>query len=558
MKYFTALLIFLHIFVSTGCQSKTQGHYYVSNNGSDNANGRTPQTAWKSIDKVNSARFLPGDTVYFEAGSTWRGTLQVDPGAIGKPVVYTRYGTGKNPRFIGSEMAGNWQSVKPGSVWKASGTFEDMRKYYGAEIWFLEKDSVIWGDFQEYTPDLSNLKKEYDWTWSNGAVYVCSPENPGTRYDGVEVPQRERCVTASSEASSYIVIDGIDMAFSKRSGYYSGYPEVYKQTDLTIRNCHIAYIGLKGASSAYGIVAFHSNFLVENCVINDCGRRAISVNMYTKRPAGEEINIRNLVIRNNVFKRGYHTTSLDLAMMEECKGDTIREVYFYNNYIDDHEIFMEGEDKLSNQIFTQEGAGYISNVYIYNNIFNRSTGRNILIEGGDSVFIWNNTIFGHNENITKSPYSNVSLNHVRNVDYRNNILYDNLGNNNLNSHGVMMYYVPGRFIQKDYNLYYSLFPGTERHFSTHRVNNAQDGSVGYWNTLQWGTYKSRNPLFEQHSPVPADPGFVDNRNDFHLRPGSPAIGAGVPIKMITTDFYGDPVNNPPDLGAIRFNPGSTK
>lgn len=113
--------------------------YYVSQNGDDRNDGLTPETAWRTLDKVNSAtirdhgylgedkdiianlntkefpayawavenpdlwaELIPGDVVLFERGSIWRGQL------IGaKGVTYSAYGEGSKPEIWGSPENGS-------------------------------------------------------------------------------------------------------------------------------------------------------------------------------------------------------------------------------------------------------------------------------------------------------------------------------------------------------------------------------------------------------------------------------------------------------------------
>ena len=113
--------------------------YYVSPNGDDNNDGLTPETAWKSLDKINSATIRdhsylgsdqdiveqlnteefpayawavenpdnwaelnPGDVVLFERGGIWRGQF------IGaKGVTYSAYGEGAKPEIWGSPENGS-------------------------------------------------------------------------------------------------------------------------------------------------------------------------------------------------------------------------------------------------------------------------------------------------------------------------------------------------------------------------------------------------------------------------------------------------------------------
>jgi hypothetical protein len=55
--------------------------YYVRNGGSDSADGRSHETAWATVQKVNSHSFSAGDSVLFQEGGIWKGqTLTVDWG----------------------------------------------------------------------------------------------------------------------------------------------------------------------------------------------------------------------------------------------------------------------------------------------------------------------------------------------------------------------------------------------------------------------------------------------------------------------------------------------
>jgi hypothetical protein len=72
--------------------------YYVSPRGSDANTGTSPANAWRTVGRVNQARYLrPGDVVLFEAGASFDdATLMPDvSGAPGAPIVYGAYGTGR-------------------------------------------------------------------------------------------------------------------------------------------------------------------------------------------------------------------------------------------------------------------------------------------------------------------------------------------------------------------------------------------------------------------------------------------------------------------------------
>ena len=71
--------------------------YYVSNDGDDANDGRTPETAWKTITKLNEANLKAGDCVRFRRGALFRG-VRVNCKA---GVTYTAYGEGEKPCFYG-------------------------------------------------------------------------------------------------------------------------------------------------------------------------------------------------------------------------------------------------------------------------------------------------------------------------------------------------------------------------------------------------------------------------------------------------------------------------
>src|SRR5688572_628179 len=45
--------------------------YYVSPSGDDANDGRSPQTAWRTIDRANGRNWNPGDALLFEGGQTF-------------------------------------------------------------------------------------------------------------------------------------------------------------------------------------------------------------------------------------------------------------------------------------------------------------------------------------------------------------------------------------------------------------------------------------------------------------------------------------------------------
>lgn len=82
--------------------------YYVdAQAGSDGNSGQSAATAWQSLERVNTANFLPDDEILLKAGSSWTGHLSPHgSGAAGHPIRIGRYGTGERPRIDGGGLTG--------------------------------------------------------------------------------------------------------------------------------------------------------------------------------------------------------------------------------------------------------------------------------------------------------------------------------------------------------------------------------------------------------------------------------------------------------------------
>ncbi|MFC4992329.1 right-handed parallel beta-helix repeat-containing protein [Rubritalea tangerina] len=75
--------------------------YFVSNrHGNDKNDGRSPQSPWRSLNKLNTSTFQPGDTIHLESDTTYRGTLTLkDSGSKKHPITLTNYGKGAKPHI---------------------------------------------------------------------------------------------------------------------------------------------------------------------------------------------------------------------------------------------------------------------------------------------------------------------------------------------------------------------------------------------------------------------------------------------------------------------------
>jgi len=93
--------------------------YYVSHGGSDDNDGRSPETSWRTLAKVNAYPIQPGDSVLLKRGDSWREQLIPHSGSEDGYVTYGAYGEGDKPVLLGSVELNDpddWVEVSDG-VW---------------------------------------------------------------------------------------------------------------------------------------------------------------------------------------------------------------------------------------------------------------------------------------------------------------------------------------------------------------------------------------------------------------------------------------------------------
>jgi len=196
--------------------------YYVSSSGSDSNTGTSPQQAWKSIDKVNETAFKAGDSIFFEGGQTFSGSVRFDAndsGTEANPVTVGSYGSGR--AIISS-------ADKHGLYAKNTSAFVVK------DLVFVGAGSDVDADFSgiRFFADRSGLKPEH--------IRIDNVEASGYRQRGIEI----------------VAGRGSDRGFE----------------DVRITNCDIHDSGDKGISS-YGSKRgsgwSHRNIYIGDCRIYD-------------------------------------------------------------------------------------------------------------------------------------------------------------------------------------------------------------------------------------------------------------------------------------------------
>ena len=238
--------------------------YYVSPNGNDANNGKSPQTAWQTLAAVSNrqVQFRSGDAVLLERGGVYRyaGSVKLANG-----VYYGAYGTGDKPCIYGSTqnyVQATWKN-QGGNIWM-------LDKGLGSDVGlvvFNHGEQVGWKRSSK-----SALTKNYDFysDKSNGyRVYLYLDKDPSKSFTSIEIGADNRILLMDSGAKD-ITIENLTIKYTGAHAIRGS-----NCSHITVRNCEIGYVGgsiLSGygnGSTRYGngieFMSDSQNVLIENC-----------------------------------------------------------------------------------------------------------------------------------------------------------------------------------------------------------------------------------------------------------------------------------------------------
>ena len=268
--------------------------YYVSNDGSDAANGRSPDTAWSTLNHVSAADLKPADSVLFRRGDTWRGQLHVKSGAEGKPITYGAYGEGPKPIFLGSAVlsrAEQWRH-EGDNIW--STTKKDRHllpkdvgnmilnggESCGVKVWRqadLDAQGKFWYDRDRQ------------------AVKLSLAQNPATVYDSIECALGRHII--SQWRTAYVTYENLDLRYGGSHGIAGG--DVHH---IAVRGCDFSFIGgaQHGDRVRFGNgVEFWGG--AHDCLVENCRLWEIYDTALTNQNSGATVQQYNITYRNNVI-----------------------------------------------------------------------------------------------------------------------------------------------------------------------------------------------------------------------------------------------------------------
>lgn len=209
--------------------------YYISSNGDDNNDGKTKETAWKTLGKIeeNQTEFNENTTFLFERGCVFRGFFGVKSGRS-----YGAYGEGEKPVFIGSE-----KNYAVGTLWHKYGddiwTF-DAKDESGAPLWDIGLIAFDYGKSVGIKKNsLEELACDFDYfhDTENATLYLkYSAGNPADMAESIEICSRRHVLYGYNVHD--ISIENLCIRYT--GGHGIGLSNVQ---NVSIKGCEIGWIG---------------------------------------------------------------------------------------------------------------------------------------------------------------------------------------------------------------------------------------------------------------------------------------------------------------------------
>ncbi len=327
------------------CYPENRPTYYVDSvSGNDDNDGKTPKTAWRSLDKVTNTELGFGSVVLFCRGQIFRGKMLSQAG-----VTYSAYGEGKKPELHGSVSAcdpSDWVKTEYENIWRykepihssldigaitmknetlwgikvcvntSGGERCDMGHNLNTDVWngrqWVHRERSKWNGVGDMKGDL-----EFFHDWWTGYVYLNCPDgNPAEAFGTVEMTPRISIIRPREWGQKDVTID--NLCFKYGNFGISGFGDA---VNFTVRNCVFGCIGgsaqfverhmnedpdtllgknvtrLGNGVEIYGVC---ENFIVENCYFYQNYDAAVTVQVNYKTLDRDRI-MDGITWRNNLF-----------------------------------------------------------------------------------------------------------------------------------------------------------------------------------------------------------------------------------------------------------------
>jgi len=453
----TVILNILSVFVISS--TVWAATYYVDATKGNDANpGISESATWKTIAKINVSTFNPGDQILFKRGEIWSGTILNVPsdGKNGSHITLGAYGNGDKPILDGTGLSKT--IYLNGRSFITISNLEIKKGDHGIFI----TSSATSGQINIINCEIHDSGDHNNISIKNrGNVIIedCTIYNSGG--SGISAYTSSLSDWSGRKGNNVKVL-GNTIYNNSGTGFLVHGDNAVVRNNEFYRNGGSDSSGLK-----HNIYIVGDNAIVEKNILRDA--------VY-----GDGIRFEgsDLVVRYNLFQ---HNRKHDMGIWNDFPESHSNLTISYNLFI--HRNYAETPVSLPMVINIDKasGAGSFSDVKIYNN-----------------------SVYGENDNANGFAFQNCS-----NVTVRNNII-------NLKD-ALLIAILPTASVTSDYNI---LKSEESKPFSTSK----------YATFSQW-----QGDGYDGHS-TENEPGFTDpNNNNLTLRSISPAVGAGVNLGQACDD-----------------------
>ena len=502
------------------CDADYRGFYVDASNGLDTNDG-TESSPWKTIGKVNSSSFEPGDHIYFKRGETWDEFLYFNESKQGSdyaPIVIEPYGSGNNP-VIDDEDKG---------------------------VIFTGCSNIVLKDFSIHS-DIGVMIK--DDTGNNPpegiTIMNCSfndNNNNGNKAVGLYL--------SDGATNCHIIDNTIENHYV---GIWGG-----EDSNSYELGCNNLFKNNKIHDNSYNGIAFDNT----DCPVGD--ESIVSSNsVYNNGFHGIELSARHYIVENNTFYNngidgsggasGIHLYSRasDEDESEDRGGD--------HNIIRYNTVYGTKDDTGSRT----DGNGIQMDMWcdsnlVYNNVIYDNDGAGIILYGASENEVYNNTMY-NNGNDLGARYGQFEMTVIAAelsgtngnglLHSLNNSIINNIGMANGNESTRFAVSICNQSVSDNNsfanNLWYN--NSGSNHFGIIDLvsHTTSPKTLAEWNAYSWTSNEiADDPLFED----------VLN-NNFTLTHSSPAIDIGIDLSTngIADDFSKKrrPLLKNYDLGAYE-------
>ena len=369
--------------------------YYISTNGDDSYNGKTPQTAIKTLSHLNKLDLKPGDTVCFRRGDEWFGTIFLQSGNKHKKIHYTSYGKGSKPVINGSIRSTSeqdWIQVEK-NLWR-------YNKVLTKEVGNLISPQNI--GKKKWDKKDCNQDMDFYYDKNKHLLFVCAPKNPICLWKILDLALNQTIIYGNSVG--HIEISNLSIQNGAAHGI-----QLENCFNIDINNTEISWIGggscpgLKNVRYGNGIELWgnNTNIFIERNYIHDIYDTGIT-NQSHSAIAKQE----NIIYKYNKIE--------DCAMYSfeiwnnGHNGSSMKNITFAENICSNSGCGWgrQRPDKVGFHINFGKTNAMVENITIYKNVFFKGTGLILAYSSQESAPNWfreitlsNNKYFAAKENI---------------------------------------------------------------------------------------------------------------------------------------------------------------